>query len=266
MGTEAAGWLEWRQRCALGLCSTGTQAALRDFAGARFNGFMTKFACYAGRGSIAAADAWHLFETHLAVGGNRDGKRYKDWLFARAGLSNDPLVDVIQGGATLLMRDVVREFLRREHSPASMISLARPLVGYEDRSLTLEDLLPGSVDPSCDVERRELERLSEELADRFCHDATCRERVAVLAKAEGLSLAHPEVEAAAGCGKSALNESYRAFVKETARAIMEEFSEDDPDTVRLLVLMTLEKMKSCVYESISAEKTLTRFFMLVKDR
>lgn len=93
-----------------------------------------------------AEDGWHRFETHLLLKNTRGGKRYKDWLFARAEHVEWHPWDAIQGGATLLLRDVVREYLRREHAPDRVTSLHRPVGMVGDSNVTLEELLPGAID------------------------------------------------------------------------------------------------------------------------
>jgi len=251
-GTGSAGaaalkaWTEWRKRCALALCSRAAQAGLEAFAGVRFRALLRKCggpatACAA----PAARDAWHLFETHLTVRSTAGGKRYKDWLFARVprGGSAQDSVDAVQGGAWLLMRDVVREHLRREIAPPNTVSLQAPLQPGDATPLTLEDLLPGEDDPARCVERREYESLARQHAEELFADLTDRERVAILAKTLNLSLAHKAVVRAAGCGKSALNDAFRAFLQAVAARLRARYADDEAESVLRLTLLTLAELK-----------------------
>jgi hypothetical protein len=143
------------------------------------------------------------------------------------------------------MRRVVREYLRRECAPPNFVSLHQPLGGDAD-GLALEDLLPGGPDPAGDAERREYERLSRIHAADIFDSMTCRERVAVLAKSMGVSLAHREVEKAAGCRKSVLSAVFRQFVEAAASRLAARYQREDRDAVRALVRLTLCRIRDFV--------------------
>jgi hypothetical protein len=176
----------------------------------------------------------------------REGKRYKDWLFERAGTWDAEALDVLAGGAVLILRDVVREHLRREHEPAWMRSLNGPVDTSAGEGLTLEDLLPGGIDPSDEVATREFQHLSAVHAGEFLKDMPLRERVVVLARELGLSIAHPAVERVAGCRKSLLGKSYHACFERLAGWIRRQYEEDDPEAVRILTVMTCQELGSAV--------------------
>ena len=201
-----------------------------------------------GRSVQFDGDAWHLFETHLAVRNTRQGKKYKEWLFARLPGSEYGDLEALAGGAALLMRDVAREHLRCEYAPSNTISMDSPVYGSGDVGLLLGDLLPGSIDPSDEVARREFERMAADQARAMFHKMEQRVRVVFLAKELGISLAHAEVEKAAGCRKSALSESYQAFIVKAADEIKERFSDEDTESVRLLTVMILQELKVCARE------------------
>ena len=243
-------FLEWKARCAMGLCSVAVQGELCEFGGLHFARYVRRYAHRTNtpcEGSILAGrDAWHLYETYLTVRSNREGKRYKDWLFDRCVGMGESEVEAVVGGAVLLMRDVVRDHLRRECAPARMLSLQSPLGSPEESGLTLEDMLPGNIDPVDEVAGRELERLASMHAEELMARMELRDKVAVLAKNLGLSLAHPAVEKAAGCRKSVLNECYKNFITQTARWLKASYKEDDPDTVRILTLLTLKELGTCL--------------------
>ncbi len=214
----ASAWGEWQRICALAGCGPGVRAQLERFAHRRFR-------CYVDRltdspwgdvvgplqASVGPSEAWHLFESHLEIKHTRQGKRYKDWLFARVPLAGGPVEAALEGGATLIIRDVVREHVRREWHGRRQASLHSPIPGREDDGLTMQDLLPAADDTHDALARREYRLLAARLADEWFERLPLRVRVAVCAKSLGQALSEPRVVAAAGCGKSVLIEAYTRY-------------------------------------------------------
>ncbi len=248
-GSRLEHWLEWKQKCAHGLCSAEARHALTAFAAMRFDQFARTYAhrTNASVDSVRSAgkDGWHLLETYMMTRNNRQGKRYKDWLFSRTA-EGDNALDVLAGGATLLMRDVVRDILCHEYGPAQVVSLSAVVRREGGSAITLEDLLPGAVSPSDEVAARELERMAARHAGRFFENLSHREKVAVLAREIGISLAHPAVVGAAGCSKSVLVEALFKAVERAASNLKEEYSTDDPEVVRALTAMTIRDLSQRV--------------------
>jgi hypothetical protein len=239
------------------------RARLHAFARSRFERCLARYA--AGAEHPVPDDPWHLLEAHLTVSATRGGKRYKDWLFARVAGSGDPPLDVVQGGASLMMRDVVRDYIRRECAPPSAVSLSRPLVEGGERSVTLLDLLPAGLDPACDVCLREYETLAEEHAREFAAELSQRERIVLIAKSLRLSLAHPAVEQLAGCRKSTLSDAYRDLMQRIAERLRARYREDDVESVLTLALMTVEKVSAGIFHAEKSENTLAGLFMLGRE-
>lgn len=239
-------WLEWKARCAIDLCGEPARAYLQSFALARFRHYVARCAPALGlsgglHGDMGGRDAWHLLETRLTADEGRRGKRSKDWLFRRAELSTDSPQDVIQGGASLIMREAARDVLRLEASPVGMISLHEPLVGGNG-DWTLEDLLPGRLDPVDQVAIREYERLAVEHAGSVFEGMSRRERIAALTRRLGLSLAHEAAEQVAGCGKSALFEAYRAMAGRVAAMVRVRYAGESTESQVALSLLVVDKV------------------------
>ncbi|MFC1497234.1 hypothetical protein ACFLS1_02010 [Verrucomicrobiota bacterium] len=256
-------WIEWKEKCALALCSEEIQEQLRQFAFLRFRKLAFQYVHRTSVGNGQALvpdkkDAWHMFETHLVVKTTKQGKRYKDWLFARTRCSDDAPIDVIQGGASLIMRDVVREHLRREYSPNNMVSFNKPLSA--EGTFTLEDLLPGDIDPSCEAELHEYEELAERHAKDVFRDMEQRERVAFLAKDIGVSLADKAIIQLAGCKKSVLNTAYHNFMKKIASKLINEYPDDGHESVLRLTMMTISNIKENVWNWGKSEKACAHLF------
>ncbi len=261
MDTALSHWNEWNDRCALALCSNETQHALRAYGARQFRHY-ARFTAggAASESGLSPSDQWHLFETHLSLRQTRAGKRYKDWLFARVSGASDPPLQVIQGGAGLLMRDVVRAFIRAERPQDRSVSLDAPLSDGADRSFTLHDLLPGALDPAQDLEIRELTRVADLLADASFADLAPRERVAIAAREQGLSLSHPTVERCAGCRKSMLHAAHAAAVGRVADRVRAEYRDEPADSIRLLAVLTLRALGARVLGWAISEKSCARLF------
>src|ERR1043166_7378398 len=267
--SDLQSWIEWKQRCALGLCSQETRSGLQRFAEIRFRNFLRKYVSRTNLDEDQAlptpSDPWHLFETHFTLKRSGEGKHYKDWLFARLEDSTDPALDIIQGGATLLLRDVVREYLRREHSPSTVQSLNQ-LGSKDECELTLEDLLPGGIDPAKEAERHEFERIAHGQAATFFARMSRRERVGFLAKPLDIPLAQPGVQKAAGCGKSMVHAAFREAVMRLASRLRTDFGDDDSEAVRLLTVMTLGEINQCVLDWGNSESECAQLFWIAGEQ
>ncbi|MFC1452044.1 hypothetical protein ACFLSJ_01715 [Verrucomicrobiota bacterium] len=268
---EALCWTEWKKECALALCSEQSRSALTRFAHSRFRTYARRYAHTVAADApvldsgIRPDEAWHLFEVHLVTRPTTEGKRYKDWIFLRVVHSEEPMLEVIESGASLIMREVVREYLRGECSPAGTVSISEPVWIGEGTNLTLEDLLPGEEDPRDEVTRRECERLARELARRVFADTSDRERVALTAKALGLGLSLPAVLAAAGCRKSVLSETLRSLIERVAGRARAEHSRDDAETLLLLSFMAINHTKALALDWAKAKPVCGPLFDLLEE-
>ena len=266
----AEDWAAWRQKCALDLCPPATQTALRAFAEARFR----RYACAYARDTNtpdgraltpAPREAWHWFETHLRLRNTREGKSYKAWLLSRTEADGHLTLDSIQAGATLLMRDVVREYLRREYSPHMMVPLDAPAETSPDGlSTCLHELLPGPLSTPDDVARKELESLAAAEADSVFGALPRRERVALLARELGVSLAHPAVTEVAACGKSVLATAYRMALQSVASHVRSRHPRDDRETMAALSVRIFEELKVRVLSWGKSENGCARLFSIVE--
>ena len=242
---EVQYWREWRRHCALGLCGDGVRNELTGFVATRFQYYVRKCAHLTNADSPVqlipqAADAWHLFETAVRIRNTRTGKSYKQWLFARCRAGEGDSV-ALDGGVSLLVRDVVRDYLRREHSPRIMASIDRPLCNKEGSTLSLHELLPDPAGGDA-VEQREIKRLAESCARDIIRRLAKNERVALAARAYGVPLSDLKVLAAADCGKSALAEAYSRGLRHIADYVNERFANEDRATRAELAIATLAKI------------------------
>jgi len=249
--TEWEAWTEWHQRCALDLCSEPARRNLTGFAFARFQTYARRYAARtnadaAAIGNLDEREAWHRFETHLLVKNTRSGKAYKEWLFARKEGAGSSRCQLIESGATLIMRDVVREYIRREFPPSSAVSLDAPFPGYSAGGVPFGDLIPGGIDPSDTAALKEMEGLSRRHAREIIARIDRRERAALQARASNTSFANPAVLKAAGCGRTRLTEIHNALVRGIVKQLHSEYSNEDRDALLQLTLMTFQSLSSMI--------------------
>jgi hypothetical protein len=260
-------WKIWKDKCALKLCPPDIQCALIEFAGIRFNKLASTYASTTNVSNIRALavppeDAWHYFESGLRLRDSRDGKSYKKWLFARAGIDSEPTLDLIQGGATLLMRNIVCEHLRKEFSNPRSLSLDCSSL---KSSQTLHDLLPASLDTLEEVETRELRSIANTDAETIFADLKYAERVALLARELNLPLNHPNVLLVAHRGKTAVAEAYEAVRSRLAEHIRTRHDKEDSETLAQLSILAFTNLKERSILWGKTENQCANLFLSVED-
>lgn len=264
-------WKIWREKCALGLCPSEAQRALQAFARERFFNYAS---AYARTTSVAdpglltpePAEAWHCFETHLQLHNTREGKAYKQWLLARAGTG--PLdLNAIQSGATLIIRDAVRERLRREFPSRRAVELDAPVVADGSPSApTLRDLLPAEADTLQEVALRDTEALADAEAGSAFAALSRRERIAILARELGLPLSHPAVIEAARCSRSVLTATFPRALQTLADHVQARFPAEDRETQAILTVLVFERVKTRIISWAKSEIACSRFFYVLEGR
>lgn len=273
-GPEAAPlqcWNEWRELCALGRCAESSRHYLQHFAHRRFRTLVDRYAHRTGveearalTSTIGPRESWHLLETRFLVNSSIHGKRYKDWLFARLEPSPSSALDVIQGGATLILRDAVREYLRLEFPPPRTQSLSRPLQDGAGDPVTLEDLLPDEYDVADQAAHREYVELAEKHAATFFDATDERDRIALLARGLGISFAAPQIEKMAGRRKSVMSQAYRSCVARLASEIQRSYPGEDSASLLMLSRLTLETVTDRVLRWAKSEKRFAPFFLSIE--
>jgi len=251
-------WRQWHARCALLKCEPDSAAVLRRFAGIRAAGIVRRAGAVLSVAPVFEPDsAFHLFETHLLTHSTRSGKRYKEWLFARAGGARGAAyLDAVQGGATLVLRSAIRDALRAEAPRLKAVPFDSPLPGTN--GLTMEDLLPSPASeagPEADIE--DLAR--REARDCF-DDAAWRERFALCLRALDRSLDGPGVAAAARCGRSSLHAAHRAFVVALGERILRKYRAEAPGVAHAIARGALRRVGELALEWGKLDTSASRFF------
>ncbi|MDP6491513.1 MAG: hypothetical protein QGH42_05570 [Kiritimatiellia bacterium] len=240
-------WNEWKERCAVLRCSPETRLALHTFGGQRYRTLAQRCLSTINVSDVVLvalpdADAWHLLELHMTLPEAINGKAYKEWLFARVEGASDAPFDIVQGGATLLMRSVVREHLRREYLSAAHISTHQGPPGTHPTEDATEEWLPGTLDTAEAVETEELALLAAKHAATLFEDLPRRQRIALAARHLHIPLSNARLLAVAGCLRSALHGAFREFAEHVLDYVRDHFPRDDRDTQRDLALALFERI------------------------
>ena len=266
MKPELKDWTEWKTLCARKLCGEDTQNRLGSFAQSRFGIQLRRQITTTNlRNSDAlrqlpsADDAWHQFESYAALKETRQSKRYKDWIFARVENGNSAPLDIIQSGASLIMRSVVRTHLRAEYAPRKAISMDQPL---GDSDLTMGDLLPGKVNPADAVVANEYNILAEQYAESIFEKLVQRERLGLLAKLSGIALDNAELLVAAKCGKSTLNQVTRNMLNKLRDDIKREYCDDGQDAIVAFTVLVVQYLEKVLNNWKSLENNLPSCFYI----
>lgn len=258
--TREQDWRTWEQVCAADACPKDVARSLENFGRHRFMHYLQRYASRSGhRARIGdaftrqdEAHAWHLFETHAQVGRDRAGKSYKKWLFARAADDSARWTAVVESGASLLMRDAVRAYLRREHSAHFMESLQRPR-GTDESGFSLEELLPDDQSVAQLIEERELSDLATQMAHQLLPELDRTERIALWSRSAGLILSDPRVLAWAECGKSKLHRSYERAVERICKHIKKTYAAEGAAFGLALARRTIARLADEKMLEIAAE-------------
>lgn len=238
-------WTEWRERCAIALCPDDVAKRLRDFAYPRFRRYLS-FAIgeEATRDEMPGHDAcWDLLEHDLATARPRSGRRYKEWLFARLENSKGDPLDVIQGGATLLLRSVVRTWAKNIPDIQGHLSLNREIPGCE--GITYLDLLP-------DERAGDVPEEGEQIADAaqiadIVFRGLCRaERLVLLAGSAGVPLYHPHILTVIGFGKTKVAALRKDVLLKIAEEIQRTWPEESTDWKTAVALKAHDALNELV--------------------
>ena len=270
--TEWSDWCQWKARCALGLCDRPTQGRLATFA-------MQRLRRYARRASGLtnlidgadrrlphdAAQAWHLFETHALAVLTREGKAYKEWLFARTQNTGDAPCDVVEAGASLMLRDVARRFLMNECLRPGTRSLDAPVTGSVDETLTYRDLLPDAMTPADALAARELDMMAAQEASALFGELSYRERIGLAAKLSGVPLHHPELLAHCGCARTRMHGVVRDGLSKLPARLHRRYPDESHDDLFSFATTILRRLEEVLFSWIHVEDVLPVLFPAAKE-
>ncbi|MEI6807370.1 MAG: hypothetical protein WCN95_01515 [bacterium] len=263
---ELTHWLMWKEKCALAKCPPAMQSVLMSFVHNRFCRYVTQYAvAFGGAVSPTQQDSWHWFETYFQLHSTRAGKSYKEWLFARGAEGLVMAAEDVESGVSLILRDVVREYLRHEHSPRRVLSLdAGERPDSEQAGLSLKELLPDDFDTANEVERREMLRIAASLAESVFDVLSYRERIVLVGRVLGISLASAGILKFTGCCKSVLAAAHRAALTRIASCVSTAYPDECSATKAALTVEVFNVVKRRIISWARVEKSLSEFLNTVE--
>ena len=253
MTTSLEPWKEWTVRCAISRCSPATAAVLQRFGARRFRYYLAR--CLGRQFSEASVPddraCFHLLETHCCVRRHRSGKRYKEWITSRGG--GVVTAALFESGASLLLRDVVRTFAKRECPAAQQVSVDAVIAGTD--GLTLADLLPAVREPALGDSRQ-----VDAVARACLATLSDNHRLVVLAKRCGQRLSRPLLLALLGVGKSRAAELWAEVYGRVAAETRRQVPEGERESWLDIALQASERLGELIFLREQVEKQWVAYF------
>ncbi len=246
---EMQAWQHWREACALSLISEPERSHLTTVISQRFRSMLRKVNLH-GRGELSApplADCAHLFESYCAMHQRRDGKKYKHWLLTRGRQD----LDTVQSGVMLLIRNVVREWIRDTYPQTAPVSLQQ-IVGSGKTPVSLEQLLP---DSSADGRSAEQAAWIEYRVSNSPSQLDPLKEAVLTLRAKGIVFSAPGVKEKVGYGKTALHQCHRDWMQELAEELREQFPGISAAEGASMVLDLMDELGRKIISDSFAEKS-----------
>lgn len=260
---SAEGWRQWKERCAAALCDPEVEEAFQRFGRRHFQAH-ARFVPEASRQGagwtrkVEGREAWHLLEAHFLAGRARSGKRYKDWLFLRCDGGAGDWLQAMEGGASVLMRDVVRETVRRECPPSFMHSMDSI---DDSEEIPIEELIPSETyDPWRNLAEEEWLEQARHLAGEIVPRLGRRERVALWARSMGYGLSSSKVCHFANCTPGFLYKVHKIAVSSVCEQVRLFLPGASAVEHLHLARLVLEAAGQALAGSIHKERGAGRFF------
>jgi len=254
---EMEAWRRWRARCALGLLEAPERDRLTTVIAQRFRSMVRRIGGSRGEPLQApsAGECAHLFESYCALHTRRDGKKYKEWLLTRGRRD----LDTVQSGVMLLVRNVVREWVRDTVAVSDVreVSLHREWAP----GLSLEQLLPG-VETS-EAPREVREWLERRIAE-WRHALHPTEAVALRLRFQGRVFSDPRAVEEAGVGKSSLYKHHRRVLFRLSADLRTVFPDLEPAMASRVVLDALDRLGELIFSEKNAENVGSAAFERVE--
>ena len=261
--TTPGQWREWRRCCAIAKCEKATALALSSFVLNRFRHYA---AHVVGETSVPtetpdAAACFGLVEQWMSVARPVSGRRYKEWLFARAkGQRNEIRQGTILSGASVIVRTVVRKWLANS-SPQTALSLDAPVPGLE--GVSFADLVP---DENANIDDPLLDDLACAVADQVFRTMKRPVRLVMLARAARLPLYHPCLLAEFGMGKTKAAETWKDVVAEIARRVESRWPDETASWKISLSLRAMDALEGLLARWDADGRIRARLTKLAKRR
>lgn len=217
--TNIEDWIQWKKVCSFSNCDNEVKSRLGELGklrlrkyikGAHENVFqdgknslldrLKKFSNLDAGESNFIINAWHLFDARIVKKGGSIGG--KEWL-----VENASCLNILEARASLLFREVAREFVLEElgrNVDRCLDSLSRQV---NEDGLTVEDLLEEPTpDPKDKALAKDLISEVKVMANKFFNDLEYCDQISLITIPLNLSIADARIGKLSGIGKSRLAE------------------------------------------------------------
>ncbi len=276
-------WDEWKQRCTVHRCDAEAKAAFQQLGTAMFKKYFVAAMAAQDRHDVPHPEmddlltvdhpgrCWDLFEIHLVADKTQTGKAYKDWLFDRVKAAPEAAGGILYQNAHVLMRSVVREYVRSERMIGKFKWLDGPAFSNDDgeeRSVmdSFEDKSLLSVSPAMALALKEYSAIADEEATLFFEAMSRRLRVVWLADSIGLSLDDPAVNKLADAKKSVLYEDFKKIASVVKAGLNKKYESEQTEGLQLLASLTLKKIaEKCIEWGREPENGCDELFLRLEE-
>lgn len=241
---EIQAWRRWRELCALDRLEPEERGRLVPVIAMRFRSRARQLSLCRRKRLDAPPDrdCAHLFESFCALHHRVDGKKYKHWLLERGRRD----LDSIQSGVMLLVRNVVREWVRDACPETAELSLQETVLP----GVRLEQLIP---DPETRPLTPELEEWIYGGLSEWMEGLDPVEAEVLRVRHQGRVFSDPAVLAEVSVGKSTLHKYHRGLLFRLAGDLQRAFPELEPGLASDGVLRTLDELGKMIFLKKSAE-------------
>jgi hypothetical protein len=307
---ELSTWLSWKRNCALDLCTAEEQSQLASFIGPILIKHWEKHSRGVSILNFSPDDrrsplhtAFHYFETYMHSTSGATGKRWKDWLFARAEgrWQDQPYEEALKANVIQILGNAVlvsmmkgevywKPDLRKSVDGAKK-SAAAVFVSFDDphkeeeQSWKVQDFLPAATHsrPDNEAALNELQIEGNSFAEKYFEKIDFVTRVALLAATLGISLSESVVEHAVGKKKSVLygrlelskekqlqfipapGRRFSALWLEIRSELAKQWPREEKITLDLLTDFSLEALSEVNFRWAESEKRCEPLFSLMSS-
>jgi hypothetical protein len=251
---ELSCWKRWQTLCALGRLEPAEQELLSSRIAERFRSRLQRLKAHRVWGACVTKmpddrECAHALEIYCALHQRRDGKSYKHWLLSRGRQD----LDTVQSGVMLLLRNVVKEWIR-DHAPPPGAHSLQEWLGGEDFSL--EDCLPSETGSDVLIE---LQAWASSVLPEWMEELSSEESASLWVRAKGWVLSDPRAVKLTGFSKTTLHKYHRLLLHRWAGALKEHFPDAPAEAAASVVLSQLDHAGQNLCAMITEKDALAAF-------
>ncbi len=270
--THKDSWEDWKKLCAIDNCGINAMDNLGTYGSEVFSRLWKKFNPDIGLPFEFKLDCWRRFESYMHTTSRINGKRWKDWLFERAELSNDDFVTVLEKETYACIKTVVIQISSNEgqfkpfKAGVRMIPVFAPLLPLGNPHATIGATLRAPGNPRQNAAWNELCRIAREEANNLFRTLDRKSRAALLADSLKISLDESAVKKLAGAKKTTLYSRLKETEQQAEAKLQKTYSTEEPRTLQELLSLTKEALRDASFLWGKSEKLAEPLFTLAGNR